>query len=268
MYEGKTQAPLIAVGLFGKSHDDPMHKDSEQEFLVKIEIPNMLSYMAFLKVDAFVPGIKDLVLGNEDRGIMSFKEKIRRGYEAQQVLRAFKDAKGVNPEEYKRLKAKFDDQEWVENYFRYFGYGNYYDPDPQKLESNAFKIVPPISLSFYAFHIMVILGGHFLLLFMVVLWLTIRNKVENRKIVLYTALWTIPLAYIASQAGWVVAEVGRQPWVIQDLMPTMTAVSKIDSSAVMITFALFTVTFVALAIAEVKIMVKQIKNGPKDGGNN
>ncbi len=267
LYDGQRQAPLIAIGLFGKPHDTPMHSESDQEFLMKIEIPNMLSYMAFLKVDAFVPGIKDLVLGNEAESIMSYKEKILRGYEAQQVLKAFKAAKDKHPEEYDRLKAKFDDKEWVEKYFRYFGYGNYYDPDPNQLELNAFKIVPPISLSFYAFHIMVALGGHFLLLFMVMLWLTIQDKIENKKIVLYTALWTIPLAYVASQAGWVVAEVGRQPWVIQDLMPTMTAVSKIDTSSVMITFGLFTVTFVALAIAEVRIMVKQIKNGPKEGGN-
>ncbi len=268
LYEGQTQAPLIAIGLFGKEHDDPMHRDSDQEFLVKIEIPNMLSYLAFLKVDAFVPGIKDLVLGNEEYNIMSYKEKIRRGYEAQQTLKAFKEAKGIDEGEYARLKAKFDDKEWIDNYFRYFGYGNYYDPNPEQLELNAFKIVPPISLSFYAFHIMVILGGHFMLLFMVILWLVYRKKLESNKLVLYTALWTIPLAYIASQAGWIVAEVGRQPWVIQDLMPTMTAVSKIDTSSVMITFWLFTITFVALAIAEVKIMVKQIKNGPKEGGHN
>nr|WP_321407759.1 cytochrome ubiquinol oxidase subunit I [uncultured Carboxylicivirga sp.] len=267
LFEGQTQAPLIAIGLFGKAPDDPLNKNSESDFLVKIEIPNMLSYMAFLKVDAFVPGIKDLVLGNEARGIISYKEKIHRGYEAQQVLKAFKEAKNKDPEEYNRLKAKFDDKEWVDNYFRYFGYGNYYDPDPHQLELNAFKIVPPISISFYAFHIMVGLGMHFLLLFVVLLWLTARNKIENKKIILYTALWTIPLAYVASQAGWIVAEMGRQPWVIQDLMPTMKAVSKIDSTSVMITFWLFTITFVGLAIAEVRIMTKQIKNGPKEGGD-
>jgi len=207
------------------------------------------------------------VLGNEVHNIMSYKEKIRRGYEAQQTLKAFKESKNTDPEEYDRLKAKFNDKEWVDNYFRYFGYGNYYDADPDQLELNAFKIVPPISMSFYAFHIMVGLGMHFLLLFVVLLWLTARNKIEDKKVVLYTALWTIPLTYVASQAGWIVAEVGRQPWVIQDLMPTMSAVSKIDSTSVMITFWLFTITFVGLAIAEVKIMTKQIKNGPKEGGD-
>lgn len=73
----------------------------------------------------------------------------------------------------------------------------------------------------------------------------------------------IPLVYIASEAGWVVAEVGRQPWVIQDLMTTAQAVSQIDSSSVIITFFLFAITFTALLIAEIRILTKQIKIGPK-----
>ena len=80
------------------------------------------------------------------------------------------------------------------------------------------------------------------------------------------AILSIPLAYIASQAGWIVAEVGRQPLVIQDLMPTVAAVSRIDASAVQITFWLFAAVFSILLIAELKIMFKQIKLGPKEGG--
>ncbi|MEI7983354.1 MAG: cytochrome ubiquinol oxidase subunit I, partial [Bacteroidota bacterium] len=64
----------------------------------------------------------------------------------------------------------------------------------------------------------------------------------------------------------VVAELGRQPWVIQDLLPTMAAVSKIDASSVIITFWLFAAVFTILLIAEVMIMTRQIKIGPKDGG--
>jgi len=67
--------------------------------------------------------------------------------------------------------------------------------------------------------------------------------------------------------GWIVAEVGRQPWVIQDLMPTFSAVTHLDVTTVQITFWLFVVVFTALLIAEIKIMTKQIKIGPKEGGN-
>jgi cytochrome d ubiquinol oxidase subunit I len=73
----------------------------------------------------------------------------------------------------------------------------------------------------------------------------------------------MPLPYIASELGWIVAELGRQPWIIQDLMPVSTAVSNIGSGSVMATFFIFAVLFTTLLIAEVSIMVKQVKNGPQ-----
>ncbi len=268
LFEGREQAPLIAFGILSDSQSDPMTETSEPSFLVKIEIPYALSILTHKNLDGYVPGMKDLVMGNQERGIMSYSEKIKRGYEAQNTLRAFKDAKKEkNDTLVAQLGAKFDDPQWIESTFRYFGYGSYYSEDPDQLQKNAFSIIPNVPITFYAFHIMVILGMYFLLLFVVMLWMEYKNKLINQRWLLYIALWTIPLAYIASESGWVVAELGRQPWVIQDLMPTLTAVSQIDSSAVMITFMLFAITFIGLAIAEVKIMVKQIKNGPTDGGH-
>jgi cytochrome d ubiquinol oxidase subunit I len=76
----------------------------------------------------------------------------------------------------------------------------------------------------------------------------------------------IPLAYLATQLGWMVAEFGRQPWVIQDLMLTTTAVSNINTASVKITFFLFAFIFTGLLIAEIGIMFKQIKKGPKEEG--
>jgi len=103
-------------------------------------------------------------------------------------------------------------------------------------------------------------------LFIVLLVLLYKKKIEEIRWVLYIALWTIPLAYIASQAGWVLAEMGRQPWVVQDLMPTLSAVSNIDKSSVVVTFWIFAVTFTVLLIAEIKIMVSQIVSGSKNEG--
>ncbi len=267
LIDGQSAAPLTAIGILHPSFDqDKLNPESEREMLFTIEIPNMLSILAYFNTQTFVAGAKDLIMGNEKEGILSYKEKIKRGYEAQQVLRAFKEAKNEDPVEYQRLKAKFDDPAFIENNFRYFGYGSYYDPDPVKLERNAFKMVPPISITFYSFRIMVVLGFFFLGLFSLMLYLAMKQKLHPKKWLLWTAVWTIPLGYIASEAGWLVAEMGRQPWVIQDLMPTMTAVSHIDSSAVQITFWLFAFTFTALFLAEVRIMIKQIKIGPKEGG--
>jgi cytochrome d ubiquinol oxidase subunit I len=109
---------------------------------------------------------------------------------------------------------------------------------------------------------MVGLGVHFGLLFLVVLLLTLKDKIAKKRFILYTMLWSIPLAYIASELGWVVAEVGRQPWVIQDILPTIAAVSQLKSASVQITFWMFFIIFTALLIAEIKIMTKQIKKGP------
>ncbi len=256
LYDGRKNAPLVAVGLFARPQDpDDPHP---QEFLVKIEIPNMLSYMAFLDPHAFVPGINDLVHGNEKQGIISYHEKIERGKMAIETLKDYK--KSVAEKDSARsaaLLAKFRDPVFLNDYFRYFGYGYYHDP---------VDLIPSVPVSFYSFHIMVILGAHFMILFLVVFILLWKNTLHKKKWILWVSLLTIPLVYLASMAGWMLAEFGRQPWVIQDLMPTIAAVSRIDSSSVQITFWLFVVLFTALLLAEIGIMTSQIRKGPKTEG--
>ena len=68
------------------------------------------------------------------------------------------------------------------------------------------------------------------------------------------------MVYVAGQAGWIVAEVGRQPWAIQDLLPVGVAVSQLSATNVMVTFFLFLVLFTLLLIAEVRIMCKAISS--------
>jgi cytochrome d ubiquinol oxidase subunit I len=134
------------------------------------------------------------------------------------------------------------------------GYG--YLDDPK-------SIIPPIGLTFYSFHIMVGLGGWFVALFFFVLYFSMIGKIEDKKLLLNAALFSIPLGYVAGEAGWIVAEVGRQPWAIQGMLPTGIATSSVDETAVMITLSLFAIIFTALLIAEIKIMLKQIKIGPQ-----
>jgi len=248
LYDGVQNAPLVAIGFLGQKQKNGT--PNEIDFAFKLEIPDMLSYMAFLDANAFVPGIKDLVNGNEKHGIISYYEKIKLGRMAIESLAAYKRAKEAGETDEAALLLK----SFREN-FKYFGYGYYYGKDLNTL-------VPNVKISFYSFHIMVILGGHFVLLFILMLYFTFRMKIENMKWLLWSALLTMPLAYIASEAGWVIAEVGRQPWVIQDLMPNLAAVSNIDSSTVQTTFFLFLILFTTLLIAEVKIMLTQIKKGP------
>lgn len=151
-----------------------------------------------------------------------------------------------------QLDSLFKSADYKREYFAYFGYGYLTKPT---------DIVPPVALTFWSFRIMVGFGMWFLFLFVVMYVRVQRNIVARGKWWLRGALWSIPLAYIASQAGWVVAEVGRQPWTIQDLLPTSAAVSRIEVGAVQTTFWLFAVLFTILLIAEITIMVKQIKKG-------
>jgi cytochrome d ubiquinol oxidase subunit I len=250
LYDGQTNAPLTAFGILKKTQN--ANNSYQQEINYKIEIPNVLSYLAFSSSHAFVPGINDLVNGNSEQGIPSIYDKIEQGKKAIKALKEYK------------LAQRNNDQTLIEenlqifkNNYKYFGYG-YYD--------NADKLIPNVPLTFYSFHIMVILGLYFGILFIVILILLYKQKLECTHWVLWVSLWTIPLAYIASQCGWIVAELGRQPWVVQDLMPTLSAISQIDKTSVQITFWLFAVVFTTLLIAEIKIMTTQIKKGPKDGG--
>jgi cytochrome d ubiquinol oxidase subunit I len=247
LYDGEEGAELVAFGIL----QDKKGSDYEKDFLMKIPIPKALSILAFGESDAFVPGINDLVNGNEERDILSYNKKIEKGKVAIDALSAYKVAKKENNKTVADAQLKI----FKDNY-KYFGYGYYFGHNPTEL-------IPPVGLSFYSFHIMVGLGTYFILFFIIILYLTVKDKIHNQKHILRVALWSIPLAYIAQEAGWIVAEVGRQPWVIQDLMPTIAAVSKIDSSNVIITFFLFLAVFTALLIAEIKIMLTQIKEGPE-----
>ena len=107
------------------------------------------------------------------------------------------------------------------------------------------------------------LGGYFILFFMVVLYLVYKKDITKMKWMHWVAILTIPLGYLASQAGWAVAEVGRQPWVIQDMMPTNVAISQVSVGSVQLTFFIFLILFTILLIAEIGIMLKAIKKGPE-----
>ncbi len=248
MYEGKEGAGIVAVGML---NPDKTLQNDEEVYHFEFEIPYALSLLGYHDIDAYVPGLNDLVYGNEERGIISSSKKMQMGTLAVNSL-----------EEYKRAKQAGDEQRAqsaravLEENMKYFGYGHIKKPE---------DVVPPIGLTFYSFHIMVILGGWFIVLFAMVLYLVTKKDISKYRLVLKSALWSIPLGYIAAEAGWIVAEVGRQPWAIQDLMPVGVAATKISTTNVQISFFMFAFLFTLLLIAEIKIMTKQIKIGPEEG---
>ncbi len=246
LYDGQKRAGIVAIGQLNPTKQIG---DDKEEFLWSLEIPYALSFLGFRNIDAFVPGINDLVYGNTRLNLEPAQEKLNKGKQAVQALRNYKDAQHTNDSTMVQKSL-----EEFRMYETYLGYG--YLKNPQ-------SIIPPVGLTFYSFHIMVGLGSWFLALFFFVLYFSMIGKIENQKILLYAALFSIPLGYVAGEAGWIVAEVGRQPWAIQGMLPTGIATSSIDSTAVMITLGLFALIFTGLLIAEIKIMFKQIKIGPE-----
>ncbi len=246
LYEGTTDAGIVAMGILNPKKTI---SNDEEPFLLEVTAPYALSLLGYHDIHAFVPGIKDLVYGNEEMGIISTQEKMQKGKLAVQALEDYKEAKKTK-DEIQLIQSK----SILDENMKYFGYGHI---------KKAEDVVPPVAISFYSFHIMVALGSWFTLLFAMVLFFATKRDILNYPLLLKSALWSIPLGYIASEAGWVVAEVGRQPWAIQDLMPVGIAATKIASTNVMISFFIFATLFTVLLIAEVKIMTKQIGLGPE-----
>lgn len=251
-YQGEEGAGLVAFGLLNPAKKSPA--DGVDPFLMRIEIPGMLSMLAERDAEAFVPGINDLLQGGylqKDGSIaLSAQEKMERGKLAIASFAAYRKAKAEGDETAASLAAAA-----LEENMPYFGYGYI---------KQAEDLVPNVPLTFYMFRIMVMLGGYFIAFFALVIFLAFRKDLTKMPWLHWVALLTIPLGYVAGQAGWAVAECGRQPWAIQDMLPVGTAVSKLSVGSVQTTFFLFLLLFTVLLIAEVGILVKAIKKGPEE----
>ena len=249
LYHGEKGQSLVGFGILNKEKN---WDDAEAEYLFSIDIPNGLSILARHDKDAFVPGIADIIKGvdidaNGDTiNTVSYQERIERGKLAQQALRDFDSARTAND-----TVAQAEAKARLMEDFKYFGYG-YLD--------SVEEAIPPVGLTFVMFRIMVILGSYFLLYIIVALYMAYKKKktIVNSKLLQWVAMLSVPFMWICSQAGWAVAEVGRQPWTVQDLLPTKAAISAVSSSSVIVTFWMFAAIFTILLVAEVSIMVKTV----------
>ena len=216
-----------------------------------VEVPAMLSILATHDADGYVPGINDLLDGyTTPDGVYhpSADEKIERGKIALEAFGEYRALKDTDPEAAAVARQRLDEN------VDYFGYG-YIDSKEE--------LVPPVGLVYWAFRVMIGLGGLLLVLMIAVLWAERKAKLANMRWLLWAALCSIPLVYIAGQAGWIVAEVGRQPWVIERLLPVKAAVSSVSVAAVQTTFWLFVAIFTLFLAIEIRILFKAIKQGPQ-----
>jgi len=120
---------------------------------------------------------------------------------------------------------------------------------------------PPVTLPFAAFRIMISLG--FLFLFLTAYGWIRRNRLMESPRYLKLMLFAVPLPYLAIQAGWALAEVGRQPWVVYGVMKTADAVSKLSASQVWASFLGFIVVYTLLGIAAFTLIVSTARKGPE-----
>ncbi|MBR5101164.1 MAG: cytochrome ubiquinol oxidase subunit I [Bacteroidales bacterium] len=214
-----------------------------------IKIPGMLSILATHDLDGYVPGINDILNGytdNDGNAIPSVAEKMAMGREALVALSIYRTTE--DPTE--KAEARYALEENVQ----YMGYGHLEKPE---------DIVPPVGVVFWAFRFMIGLGmliALVLLLSVIAVW---KDKLGKWQWLLWAAIVCIPLAYVTGQCGWIVAEVGRQPWTIQGLLPVNVAISSLSAGAVKTTFFLFLAIFTLFLIIEIRILVGAIKKGPE-----
>lgn len=250
LYDGGTGVGLTGVA-FVNPFEQPDYASGAKPPL-KIEIPKMLSLLATHDINGYVPGVNDVIKGYtrpDGTREPSLKEKQEQGRQAIAALSAYRNAKKAgNAEEAAKQR------EVIGSNMKYFGYGYINEPD---------QIVPFIPVCFYAFRVMVGLGALFLLFFAVTTFLSYRKDITKMRWLHMAALVLLPFGYIASEAGWVVAEFGRQPWTIQDMLPTWIGASDVAAGSVMLTFFIFLALFTLLLIVEVSILCKAIKKGPE-----
>ncbi|WP_132767107.1 cytochrome ubiquinol oxidase subunit I [Tepidibacillus fermentans] len=121
---------------------------------------------------------------------------------------------------------------------------------------------PPVALVFYAFRIMVGLGVYFIVMSLLGWYLNRKGKLLDSPLYLKMLLYSIPLPYLAINLGWMVAEVGRQPWIVYGLMKTVDGVSPIPISQVWMTLIGVIIFYSILIIADIYLLVKYAKKGP------
>jgi cytochrome d ubiquinol oxidase subunit I len=260
LYNGGNDVSLTAVAAVNP-FAQPDYAN-EKEAPLRLAIPNGLSILATRTLHGYVPGINDLLKGytREDGTIEpSAQEKMARGRMAIAALNNYRqlaaDEKTFADQDTDgRITAAKEEQlNILKDNFKYFGYGYIKDES---------ELVPYVPLNFWAFRIMVGLGTLFILFFAYILFLHWRKKpISSKRWLLWLAIILVPCAYICSECGWLVAELGRQPWTIQDMLPVGASVSDVSSNAVATTFWLFLVLFTTMLAVEINIILKQIKKG-------
>ncbi|WP_018013998.1 cytochrome ubiquinol oxidase subunit I [Teredinibacter turnerae] len=244
--EWDTHEPPAAFTLFGIPNEETQHTD------YAIKIPYVMGLIATRSFDEPVQGLKDL---KEEH-----RERILSGADANRLLQKMK-TEGLTKQEEIVFAQKSSD----------LGYGlllepfadDITQPSSEAVDKAVEYSVPPVAPMFFAFRIMVAAGFIMLLVFGLAFWFSARHAIDKPRWLLKLAFFSLPLPWVASEAGWFVAEYGRQPWAIAEILPVHTAVSNLAVSDVVISLAMITVFYTAMFVAGFYLMLKFARKGPQ-----
>ncbi len=243
--EWETQPAPAAFTLFGI----PDQKTQENRFA--IQIPYALGIIATRSVDTPVIGLKDLLVQHEAR--------IRNGMKAYALLEQLRS--GSNDQ---ALRDEFNSVK------KDLGYGlllkRYTDNVAEATEAQIQKAtqdsIPSVAPLYFSFRIMVLCGILMLLIIGASFWSVIRNRIGDKKWLLRAAFYGIPLPWIAVESGWFVAEYGRQPWAIGEVLPTAVAHSNLSAGDILFSMVLICGLYTLFLVAELFLMFKFARLGP------
>jgi len=241
----ETEPPPAPFTLFGV----PSLKDHQTRYA--IHIPWVMGLIGTRSIDKPIEGIGELVAKAEDRirnGLTAYDglEKLKANRN-DAAARASLTAAGKDLGYALLLKQFIEDPRKA---------------TPEQIRQAAASIVPDVPWLFFGFRLMVLCAFLLLGIFAVSLWHTMREK-EAPRWLFRLAVLAIPLPWIAAEVGWFVAEFGRQPWIIEGVLPTFLATSELGVYNLILTIAGFTVVYGALAVIEMKLMLAAIRKGPE-----
>ena len=247
--EWETSKPPAAFTLFGL----PDQATSTTRYAVKI--PWVMGLIATRSFDTPVTGINDLKVEHEARIVNGMK-----AYAALQTLKSG----DKSPEALATFGKLKDDLGYGLLLKRYTS--NVVDATPAQIKAAVNDTIPRVAPIFWSFRVMVALGFWFLFVFASAFYLLARRRLFRNRWILKAALWSIPLPWIAAELGWIVAEYGRQPWSISEVLPTYLSASSLTTGQLYFSLGGFLLFYTGLLIVEMVLMVKYARQGPSSLG--
>ncbi|MFP4560628.1 MAG: cytochrome ubiquinol oxidase subunit I [Thiohalorhabdus sp.] len=243
--EWETHEPPASFKLFG------LPDMEEQTTDYALEIPWVMGIIATRSLSEEVTGITDLVDTNRERivdGMLAYRllPKLRSGEATEEERATFNTVK--EDLGYALLLKRYTEEVT--------------DATPAQIEKAAQDTVPNVPVVFWSFRLMVAAGFTMLFIFGAAVYYCAKRQADQKRWLLKMALWAIPLPWIAAELGWITAEMGRQPWAIGGILPTGLATSTHTVGDLLFSLGGFILFYTALAVVEVWLMLKYIRQGP------